>query len=547
MRWVLGIVLAWGLVACGFTGDADDLKGEWLVMNNMAEPGQLDPALITAVEDQRVALALFEGLVGMHPRTLAPVPGVAERWESDAAGLRYVFHLREDAQWSDGRPLSAEDFVWSWRRVLSPPGRGGPFAHPVTSRYAELLFCIAGAKEFHAGRRADFAGVGLKAPHARRLEVELIRPTPWFLELLTFPVFAPVPRHVADEVGSAWTRAGRLVGNGPFRLVARRLGDRLRVERNPHYWDRDAVGLDGIVYVSTDQIDTALDQFLAGETDWVRAFNPKKVRAWRADPELSEALRATEYLGTYFYRFNCDRGPTRDPRVRRALSLAVDRDAITAHVTGLGETSALGLVPPCLAAATNWRLISAEEGLTFDPEGARSALAAAGFPEGRGFPALTLAFNTDVRNKAVAEAIQQMWRRELGIRVAIENREKRVHLALERARDYDISRGSWVGDFGDPATFLEFMTSDSANNRTGWRNERFDALVAKSRDARDPEERRATMAEAERLLVAEEAALLPIFHFRTASVLRPGRFQGIEDNAKDLHPPKYIRRVGAGR
>jgi oligopeptide transport system substrate-binding protein len=545
MRILLLLLLP--LAACGFTGDADDLPGDWLVMNNMAEPGQLDPALITAVEDQRIALALFEGLVAFDPRTLEPEPGVAASWTVDRQGRRYRFRLREDARWSDGRELRAEDFLWSWRRVLSPPGRGGPFAHPVTSRYAELMYCIAGAEAFHRGEADDFSAVGIRVLDARQLEVELRRATPWFLELLAFPVYAPVPRHVAEVEGASWTRAGRLVGNGAFRLESRRLGDRLRVVRNEHYWDRERVGLDGIVYVSTDQIDTALDQYLAGETDWVRNFNPKKVRAWRRDPELSAALQAPEYLGTYFYRFNATRGPTRDVRVRRALSLAVDREAITRHVTGLGESPALGLVPPCLAEVTNWQLITTPRALAFDPEGARRELAAAGFPEGRGFPEITLAYNTDVKNKAVAEAIQQMWRRELGIRVAIENREKRVHIALERALDYDISRGSWVGDFGDPATFLEFMMGGRANNRTGWSSERYDDLVTRSQDERDPEDRRVLMAEAEAILVADEAALLPIFHFRTAFVLRPGRFEGIEPNPRDLHPPKYIRLAEGAR
>ncbi|MEZ6196067.1 MAG: peptide ABC transporter substrate-binding protein [Planctomycetota bacterium] len=554
MRGIGGVVRVLALGAaiaasgCGFTGDATARPGAWLVMNTLAEPGQLDPALVTAVEDQRLNLALFEGLVGYHPETLAPVPGVAEHWTRSEDGLEYRFRLRADARWSDGRTLDATDFVWSWRRVLTPPGREDPeIARPVASSYAELLFDIAGAEAFYRGELDDFAAVGIRAVSPRELVVRLARPTPWFLELLAFPTFSPVPRHVADRLGPTWTRAGNLVGNGAFVLAERRVGDLVRVERNPRYWDREAVGLDGIVYYTTDQIDTALDQYLAGETDWVRGFNPKKVRAWRADPELSRALRAPEYLGTYFYRLNCVRGPTRDPRVRRALSLAVDRGALTRHVTGLGEAPAHGLVPACLARTSPWTVLDAATGTGFDPERARSELAAAGFPGGRGFPTLTLAYNTDVKNRAIAEAVQQMWKRELGIAVELENREKRVHLALERALDYEISRGSWVGDFADPVTFLDFMVGGRANNRTGWENPRFDALVERSRAETDPEARRRLLQEAERILVVEDAALLPLFAFRTPSVLRPGRFVGIHENARDLHPPKYIRLAEAGR
>lgn len=530
------------LCACGFTGDVSRHGDRVLVMNNMAEPGHLDPGLVTAAEDQRIALALFEGLTVPDPQTLEPRPGVAESWEVSPDGRRYRFQLRATT-WSDGVPLVAADFRHAWRRVLTPPSSDPrrQFAdqrHYIASGSAELLYVIAGAQAWHQGRLDDFDQVGIRVLGDRLLEVELERPTPWFLELTSFPTFAPVPRAVVEGLGRDWTRIDHLVGNGPFRPVQRRLGDLLRVERNPRYWDRDAVGLDAIVYLSTDQIDTAIDQYLAGESDWVRSFNPKKVRAWRADPELSRQLNAPPFLATYFYRFNLRRPEFRDPRLRRALALAVDREAITRFVTGLGELPALGIVPPYVA--TDWGGAQ-PRGLAYDPARARALLAEAGFPGGRGLAPLTIAFNTDVKNRAIAEAIQEMWQRELGIEVRLENREKRVHVAREKDGDYLISRGSWIADFSDPVTFLDFLRAGRASNRTGWRNDDYERLLDQAADCLDRARRLELLRAAEEILCVEDPPILPIFHYNTAYLLRPGKFEGLHANPRNVHPPKFIR------
>ena len=282
-------------------------------MNNMAEPGSLDPALQSSAEEQRITLGLFEGLTSHDPRTLAPVPGVAESWSSSADLKTWRFVLRA-CSWSNGDPITADDFAWSWRRVLSP-GEEGPAA--VSSPYADLLFCIAGARAWHGGRRDDERALGIRVVSERELEVRLEQPTPWFLELLCFPTFMPVHRATIETHGERWTRPGNFVGNGAFVLASRRLGDHVRVRRNPRYWDHETVELDGLVYLVTDQIDTALDQYLAGESDWVRSFNPKKVRAWKADAGLGRALRAPEFLATYFFRL---KRPRPAPRRREGAS-----------------------------------------------------------------------------------------------------------------------------------------------------------------------------------------------------------------------------------
>ncbi len=542
-RTVGSVVVALVLGGCGFTGDLSRFGDNVLVMSNLAEPGSLDPALQSGVEEQRITLALFEGLLSYDPETLHPRPGLAESWDVAPDGRTWTFHLRRST-WSDGTPLTAADFIYAWRRVLDPPGRrrDGSADYAVASPYGDLMDVIAGARRYRRGRTDDFASVGLRAPDPHTLVVRLEQATPWFADLLGFPTFMPVPRHVVERERERWTHADVMVSNGPFLLDERRPGAFLRVRKNLRYWDAGAVSLESVVYLSTDRVDTALDQYLAGESDWVRGFNPMKARAWRADPKLRRALHAPDYLGTYFLRFNVKRSPLDDARVRRALTLAVDRAAITRNLTGMGEKPATGIVPPCLITDPAWRSLRGR-GLDYDPERARALLAAAGFPGGTGFPRLTYAFNSDVKNRAVAEAIQAMWKDVLGIRVELINREKRVHLARERAGDYDISRGSWIGDFNDPVTFLDFMRSDAGNNRTGWACRRFDEILDAARREPKPPRRIALLQDAERILMVDEAPLLPVFHFTTAYVLRPGRFEGIHENARDLHPPKYIRRV----
>ena len=532
------------LLGCGFTGDVSRFGAKVLVMNNLAEPSFLDPALQTAVEDQRLSLALFEGLTAAHPQTLKAIPGVAKHWEISPDRKTYRFQLRS-CRWSNGEALSAHDFLYAWRRILTPPSAELQRQFPdqryyVSSSYADLLYVIKNAESWHRGELPDFADVGLVVHDDLRFEIQLERPCTWFLELLSFPIFAPVPRKTVEVHGRDWTKVENFVGNGPFLLAARRVGDHLRVTRNEKYWDASAVDLDGLVYLATDQVDVALDQYLAGESDWVRSFNPKKVRAWRQDKELYKALRAPEFLATYFYRFNLRVEAFADYRVRQAFSLATDRESICRYVTGLGEIPAEGIVPPCIEAFVPWAGLKGK-GLAYDPECARKLLAAAGYPGGQDFPSVTIAFNSDVKNRAVAEAIQQMWQRQLGIEVLLENREKKVHYAKERAGDYQISRGSWIGDFNDPMTFLDFMRSDRRNNRTSWQNLSYDALLRRADLETDESARLQHLQRAEVLLCVDDPPILPIFHYRTAYVLRPGKYEGIFENSRNVHPPKAIR------
>lgn len=533
------------LSGCGFSDDRALGGKKTLRMNNMAEPASLDPALQTVVEEQRLTLALFEGLLAYDPKTLRPIAGIAESWEKSSDGLEFTFRLR-NSLWSNGDPLTAYDFLYAWRRVLSPPStdparRWSGSKTAIAADYAQLFFVIRGAEDYYRGKSSDFSNVAVRVVDQSTLAVSLARPTPWFEELLCFPTFMPVHQRTVETYGSAWTRPEHFVGNGAFLLAERRMGDHIRVTRNPRYWDAATVGLDAIVYFTTDQIDTALDQYLAGETDWVRTFNPKKVRGWKEDPDLSRALRAPPYLGTYFFRLNCTRPELADRRVRRALSLAIDRAAITKHLCGLGEEPAHGLVPPCISDVLPWRGVG-DRGLVFDPKKAREELAAAGFAGGAGFPKIVVSFNSDIRNKAIAEAMQAMWKDHLGISVELLNREKSVHVRDEKKLDYLISRGSWIGDYNDPTTFLEIMRGGAPNNRTGWKNAEYDRLLDQAATEIDQEERIAILERAEEILMVDEAPLLPIFHFRSVMVLRPDAFEGIWDTNRDLHPPKWIKR-----
>ncbi len=542
MAWIILIALT--LAACGFTGEPQLRDPHVLVVNNMADPSFLDPGLQSGAEDQRISLALFEGLTIAHPKTLEPLPGVAESWTISTDGLTYSFVLRP-CLWGDGAPVTAQDFYYAWRRVLTPPSsdpsrRFADQKYYISAPYVDVLYAIKGAKDWHQGRLSSFDNVGILVLDDHHLTVTLERPTPWFLELLSFPTYSPVPRHVVERCRRDWTRAENIVGNGPFQVKERRLGDLLRLVKSKNYWDEAQVELAGIDYLSTDQVDTAIDQFLAGESDWVRTFNPKKVRAWRKDSTLSPYLRAPEFLATFFLRLNMKEEVFRDVRVRQALALAINREAITKFVTGLGETPATGLVPLCMTGGVPWLGVGTK-GLAFDPDRARLILAASGHEGGHGLPPITIAFNTDVKNRAIAEAIQQMWTKELGIEVLLENREKRVHFAKERAGEYMISRGNWIGDFSDPVTFLNIFRSDGSSNRCSWKNAEYDALLDQASETANAKRRLALLRQAEEIVTIEDPAIIPIFFYRTAYLLRPGRFKGFYENSRNIHPPKFIR------
>jgi oligopeptide transport system substrate-binding protein len=486
----------------------------------------LDPHLATQASDYNVLSALLEGLVSEDPVDLHPVPGVAERWEMSADGLTYTFFLRADARWSNGDPVTSGDFIASWRRILTPS---------LGADYANLLYVIQGAQAFHKGL-AGFEQVGLAAPDARTLRVTLEHPTSYFLAQLNHMAWFPIHMATIEKSGpvadrsNQWARPGNFVGNGPFNLVAWRAGQEIVVEKSSTYWDRSTVRLNGIHFHAIDSQDVEERAFRARQLHLTEALPPGKVDVYRRDsPEL---LRIDPLLGTYFYRLNTTRPFLSDVRIRRALALAVDRSAIVEKILRGGQLPAQSFTPPGTAGYTPGAY------LPTDFEQARRLLVEAGYPGGKGLPAFELLFNTSESHRTVAEAVQEMWRRELGLEVRLANQELKGTLEARRAGTFQILRSVWTADFIDPASFLDIWRSDSGNNYTGWKSPDYDALLFTAARELDPTARLELFRKAEALLL-DAAPMIPIYHYTHVFLIQPS-VRGWHSTLLDHHPYKHV-------
>jgi len=490
------------------------------------DPGDLDPHLATQANDYAVLSALFEGLVDEDPVDLHPVPGVARRWDISPEGLTYTFHLRPDARWSNGEPVTAADFVASWRRMLSPS---------LGAENASLLYILAGAESFNRGT-GDFGSVGVAAPDPHTLRVRLEHPAPDFLSMLNQPAWWPVHLPTLQRFGAAterghpWALPGRLVGNGPFVLTAWRPAQEIVVTASPTYWDAAHVRLRAIHFHLIDALDAEERAFRAGQLHLTEALPPGKVETYRA--EAPQFLRIDPLLGTYYYRVNVRRPGLDDPRVRRALALAIDRSALVARILRGGQQVATTFTPPGLSG------YAPAPGQSFDPAAARSLLAAAGHADGAGLPEFELLYNTSEAHREIAEAVQEMWRRELGVRIRLVNQDLKSTLAARRTGNYDLLRSSWIADYQDPSAFLDTMRSDSGNNDTGWSNPDYDAAIFAASRTLDPAARDALYAKAENLLL-QESPIIPLYHYTHVFLIAPS-VRGWYPTLLDHHPYRAV-------
>jgi len=662
---LLGTVVA---LLIATTGSARLERADF-VFNNGNEVRTLDPATVTGIAEGRVIRALFEGLTVMDPETLGPLPGMAERWEVSEDKRTYTFHLRRDACWTSpggdparfaerGEPVTAHDFVHSWRRLLEPA---------TAAEYAYQLWCVEGAKQysllpddayyakaqyfrilengrvrvgadginarrsapdlevritdssgepiFHIGeerlvippfvrgatanptpprtlgelaedpyeqgwlyegelvedelekavaerelfrgsedlRRLFWPAVGIRALNDHTLVVQLERPTPYFLDLtasfFTYPVHVPSLEAAKERWPHSWqvewVRPENLVTNGPFRIVERRINDRIRLVRNPVYWDVENVALRTVDALAVAHQVTSLNLYLTGEVDWIDSVPTDLV------PRLMERedFQPSPHLGTYFYRVNVDRPPLDDARVRRALALAIDRRAICAKVLKAGQIPSWGFVPHGMPGYRRHALEHGDpgEGMrdyegSFGEDCARALelLAEAGYGEnGEPFPSIAIHYNTSETHRDIAEVVVDGWKQRLDIDVRLSNQEWKVYMDDQRNLRYDLSRSSWMGDFVDPTNFLDVFRTGSANNRTGWSHARYDALLDEA--SREPDEARRAelLSEAEGILTTE-LPILPIYTYVTQNLVDP-RLEGFGENVLDIHFLKFLR------
>jgi oligopeptide transport system substrate-binding protein len=502
-------------------------RNQVLYFGNLSEPTDLDPHLISSQQDHQIVLNLFEGLTSYDPKTANPVPGVAEGWDLSPDGRIYTFHLRENAKWSNGDPVTAADFLYSFQRILSPG---------LASEYAYMLFVVQNAKAFNEGKLTDFSQVGFSAPNPHTLVVSLVSPTPYLPALCCHSSWYPVHRGTIEKFGkidtrfTPWTRPGNLVGNGAFQLKRWRVNTDIVIEPNPQYWNAAQVKLREAHFLPVESADVEERQFRSGMMHVTATIPTLKIAVYRKN--RPDVLHTDPMLATYFYKFNVTRPPFNDVRVRRALTLCVNREQLIESVTRGGQRPAYNLTPP------NTGGFTVEPRLKRDPEEARRLLAAAGYPGGKGFPKVELLYNTSEGHKQIAEAIQQMWRAELGIQIQLTNQEAKVWNTTMQRMDYQIARYAWVGDYNDPSTFLELMTSASGNNQTGWNNPAFDHLVDEATRAKSQADRFALFQQAEDLL-ASDCPILPIYFYTRCNLVLPN-VKGFYSNILDLHPLQYV-------
>jgi oligopeptide transport system substrate-binding protein len=496
-----------------------------LVIANGGEPESLDPAIVSLAADMRITKALFEGLLRLDGKTGRPIPALAERWEVSEEGRVYAFHLRTNALWSTGAPLTSADVVYSWRRALSPA---------TASDYAGQLFYIKNAEAFYNGKLGDPSELGIRALDDYTFRVELESPVAFFLDLCCYPVLAVVPRQAIEPLGDTWLRARPLPTSGPYELAAWRLNDKVRLRRNSRYWDAAHTRCEVVDLLPTSSPNVALNLYETGAADvlWDKDLMPIELMdVLGRRPEC----HSFTLLGTFFLRFNTTRKPFDDPRVRRAFASATDRARLTRKLTAGGEKSAFHLVPDGVA---NYEPPGA---LPFDPAQARQLLAEAGFPQGKGFPRFQYTFFSASGGAAkiqgqIGVELQQLWRNELGVEMELRQLERKIFYSAQSRLDYDVAASSWIGDYNDANTFLDLFLGDSGNNRTGWKNERYDQLIGQANRLTDLNRRADLLRQAEELLINQEAPIIPIYFYAGFLYFDDARITGLYPNVLDEHP-----------
>lgn len=516
--------LAAGSLLLAATCLALPASAETLRLAIMGEPASLDPHKISGTWENDVVGDLFEGLV-TEAADGARIPGVAESWEIAEDGTTYTFTLREDAAWSDGTPVTADDFVFAFRRILDPA---------TAASYAYLLYPVKNAEAVYGGE-AEPSALGIEALDPRTLRITLERSTPYFLDQLAHYTAYPVPKHVVEAHGDDWSSPEHMVSNGAFALQAWQSQTRIEATRNPHFHDAENVALDEVVYFPIEERNTALNRFRAGEIDIAREF-PTQQYAWLQE-NLPEAVQVAPYLGIYYYAFNTwDGRATADPRVREALSLAARREVITDQILGTGEEPAYGFVPPDVAHYEGAELDFAEMDQEARLERARALMEEAGYGPDNPLE-LLLRYNTSEDHRKVAIALAAMWK-PLGVEVKLYNAEVAVHYADIRQGDFDVARAGWIGDYNDAQNFLSLLEGGVANNYGAYQNDAFDALMDQAAETQDTDARAELMAEAEALALAENATL-PLYYYVSRNLVSPD-LSGWQTNIEDIHRSRWI-------
>jgi oligopeptide transport system substrate-binding protein len=520
------------LAGCGKTPEVTDTAAAGTAhipqvyrYGNSAEPQDLDSQVVTGIPENHVLQALAAGLASPDPKDSHAIPDLAKSWDISPDGLTYTFHLRENLEWSDGSPITTDDFIFAWKRLISPK---------MASEYAYMIYnYVVGAEDYYNGKITDFSKVGFSAPDDHTLVVKLKSPTPFLINMIAghyswnpLPIKTLLKFGVLDERSTQWTRLGNYVGAGPFMLKEWIPQERLVAVRNPHYWDAARVKLDEVDFIPTEDIAAEERMFRAGQLDKTQEIPTSKIDAYKKDhPEL---LHIDPYLGIYFYRINVSRPPMGDKRIRKALALGIDRESIIKNVARGAELPAYSMSPPDDAG------YNAGAKITGTLDDARRLLAEAGYPGGKGLPPIQVLYNTSANNKQIAEAIQEMWRTNLGVESELQNEEWKVYLDDQHHHNYQVERSGWIADYADPNVFLEIYESTNGNNDTTWASPEYDRVFHEAMAAPNNAVRYEKYHRLDEILV-DECPVIPIY-FYTRPYLMSTKVKGIWPNPLDIHP-----------
>ena len=504
----LAAILFLAVFLLAVTGCSGKSGPKYLRYSVGTEPETLDPRKSTGIPEATVEAQLFEGLTTLDAKN-NPVPAMAEKWEISPDGLKYKFILRHGIKWSNGDPVTAYDFEYAWKTALAPE---------FGSKYAYQLFYIKNGEAYNKNlTTADKLGV--KALDDHTLEVLLEKPTAYFLSLTAFHTLYPVPRRIV-EANPKWAADPKtLIGNGPFKITGWVHNSRIELVKNEQYWDAAKVKMPKIDFILTESGSTEIAMFDNNQIDMGENAPPAEY------PRLKKEgrLQISPYLGTYFFSFNVTKAPMDNVKVRKALALAIDRQALITNVTKGEQKVALAWVPPGMADAVptaDFRSVGGDFFKDGDIETAKKLLAEAGYPEGKGLPPIELIYNTNDVHKAIAEAVQEMWRKNLGVNISLANQEWKVFINTRSKGGYQIARHGWIGDYADPMTFIDMFDSNSGNNDSQYKNSQYDNLVRLAKSTGNQEIRMKAMHEAEKLLI-EDAIIAPVYFYTRVAMVKP--------------------------
>ncbi len=510
------------------SGDALELN-----ISIASEPQTIDPALNSAVDGAIMTSHMFEGLMrwedsgtetGGSDGTCNNAKlgyGQAESYDkvvNEDGTVTYTFHLRDGIKWSDGKDVTAQDFVFSWQRLVTPE---------TAADYNYMIDCVVNAKEIMNGEKEP-SELGVKAVDEKTFEVTITTDLPYFTEICAFPATFPVREDMVSN--SQWTYSPETyISNGAYKMTVRETNSQIVMEPNEHYYGVDNLGPQKITFKLMDDNNAQLNGFKSGELNFIQNVPVDEVAGLLSSGEM----KIVDYIGTYYVCYQTEKEPFDDPKVRQAFTLAVDRNYIVTEITQTGQVEAGGYVPAGIydAAGAEGDDFRTTGGDYYDPyaeayeancEKARELLAEAGYPDGQGFPVVEYLYNTDDNHKAVAEALQNMWQTQLGVTVTLNNQEWGTFLETRKNGEYSIARNGWIADYNDPMSFLDMWITGGGNNDAQYSSEAYDAKIAEAKASHDPAERMKLMHEAEDILLEQDWVVNPLYFYTQSYMLSDG-------------------------